>query len=247
MATLESLKGTETINDKRYYLIGDHKYPSVTTVLGTMTDKSGLDEWRKRVGNEEADRISKLSANRGTVMHQMIEYFLESDGETVRDRLLDAQHKIVAFVKEEGFTEEELSIGRKLFYSFYNNGLFDKIAEIVSIEETLYSHKMGGYAGRVDNIYKSTLAHLIILDFKTSRKRKKKEWIKNYYMQIAAYFIAYWEMYGVRPHSGEIWIGVENDEPQIFEITWEEIKEHAKDFLELVKEYHKLYPLPENI
>jgi genome maintenance exonuclease 1 len=247
MATAESLTQTQTINGKRYYLIGKNKYPSVTTILGSMTDSSGLDKWRKRVGEEEADRISKFSANRGTVMHQMIEYFLGSELDTQKERLLEAQQLIIEFANEQGFSDEELEVGRKLFYSFYNNGLFDKINRVVSIEETLYSHQMGGYAGRVDNIYENDKAHLLILDFKTSRKRKKKEWIENYFMQIAAYFLAYWEMNGVKPNGGEIWIGVENDEPQIFEITWEDIQEYGKKFLGMVKDYHKQYPLTENI
>jgi genome maintenance exonuclease 1 len=247
MATAESLSITQTINGKRYYIIEENKYPSVTTVLGAMTDSSGLDAWRKRVGEEEADRISKFSANRGTIMHQMIEYFLGSEKDSQKERLKEAQTLIIDFSKEEGFTEEELDMGRRLFYSFYNNGFFDKISKVVSIEETLYSHQMGGYAGRVDNIYENAKAHLLILDFKTSRKRKKKDWIKNYFLQISAYFMAYWEMHGIKPHGGEIWIAVENDEPQIFEITWEDIQEYGKEFLGMVKEYHKLYPLPENI
>jgi genome maintenance exonuclease 1 len=102
---------------------------------------------------------------------------------------------------------------------------------------------MGGYAGRVDSIYENFLSHLLILDFKTSRKKKKKDWIKNYYMQISAYFLAYWEMYGVRPTGGEIWIAVEDDEPQIFEVTWDDIKVYGKEFLSLVKKYHELNPL----
>ena len=170
MATSESLQQTETINGKRYYLIGDHIYPSVTTILGSMTDSSGLDKWRQRVGEEEADRVSKFSANRGTIMHQMIEYYLGSELEGNRERLLEAQQKILEFVNEEGFTQEELEVGRRLFYSFYNNGLFTRISRVISIEETLYSHQMGGYAGRVDNIYENTFSHLLILDFKTSRK-----------------------------------------------------------------------------
>jgi genome maintenance exonuclease 1 len=248
MATSESLQQTETINGKRYYVIGKNKYPSVTTVLGSMTDSSGLDDWRKRVGEEEADRISKFSANRGTIMHQMIEFYLGSTLEGNRQRLREAQEKIIEFAKEEGFSEEELEVGRRLFYSFYNNGLFNRISKVISIEETLYSHQMGGYAGRVDNIYENTFAHLLILDFKTSRKQKKKDWIKNYFMQIAAYFLAYWEMHGVKPKGGEIWIAVENDEPQIFEVTWEDIKVYGKEFLSLVKKYHELNPLqPEYI
>lgn len=245
MATTESISQTETINGKRYYIIGKDKYPSVTTILGSMTDSTGLDEWRLRVGAEEADRISTFSANRGTIMHQMIEYYLGSTKPTNKERLLESQHLIISFVDKEGFTADELSVGRKLFYSFYNNGLFDRINRVVSIEETLYSPLMGGYAGRVDNIYENKSLQLLILDFKTSRKKKKKDWIKNYFMQISAYFLAYWNMHGIKPTGGEIWIAVENDEPQIFEVTWEDIKEYGKEFLSLVKQYHKLNPLPQ--
>jgi len=244
MATSESLSLTETINGKRYYAIGENRYPSVTTVLGSMTDKSGLDEWRANVGEAEADRISTFSANRGTIMHQMIEFYLGCEFTTNRERLLYAQKKIIEFSNEEGFTNEELEVGRRLFYSFYNNGLFNRISKVISIEETLYSHQMGGYAGRVDNIYENTFSHLLILDFKTSRKQKKKEWIENYFMQIAAYFLAYWEMHGIKPKGGEIWIAVENGDPQIFEVTWDDIKIYAKKFLSLVKQYHELNPLP---
>jgi hypothetical protein len=244
MATIESLQGTENINGKRYYIIGEHKYPSVTTILGSMSDSSGLDEWKKRVGEDEANRISKFSANRGTIMHQMIEFYLGCEFTTNREKLLYAQKKIIEFSNEEGFTSEELEVGRRLFYSFYNNGLFNRIKRVVSIEETLYSHQMGGYAGRVDNIYENVLSHLLILDFKTSRKQKKKEWIENYFMQIAAYFLAYWEMHKVKPNGGEIWIAVENDDPQVFEVTWDDIKIYAKKFLSLVKQYHELNQLP---
>jgi genome maintenance exonuclease 1 len=244
MATAHSLQQTETINGKRYYVIGKNKYPSVTTVLGSMTDSSGIDEWRKRVGEEEANRISKFSANRGTVMHQMIEFYLGSTLKGNRERLIEAQEKIIEFVKAEGLSEEELEVGRRLFYSFYNNGLFNRIKRVISIEETLYSHQMGGYAGRVDNIYENEFSHLLILDFKTSRKQKKKEWIENYFMQIAAYFLAYWEMHKVKPNGGEIWIAVENDDPQVFEVTWDDIKIYSKKFLSLVKQYHELNQLP---
>ena len=76
MATATSLARTVNINGKRHYKIGDKQpLPSVTTVLSTMSDNSGLDAWRARVGNAAADRISKFSANRGSIMHQMIEYF----------------------------------------------------------------------------------------------------------------------------------------------------------------------------
>jgi genome maintenance exonuclease 1 len=249
MATAESLATTETINGKRYYNIGEGiKYPSVTTILGAMTDKSGIDKWRKRVGEEKADAISKFSANRGTVMHQLCEYFLGSDKETQRDRLMDAQTQIGTFVIDNGYTEEETTIGRKLFFNFYNSKCFDRIANVVSIEDTLFSPLMGGYAGRVDIIYENEKGHLVILDFKSSKKPKKEEWIENYKMQIAAYSLAYWEMNGRKPKGGEIWISNEADGfPQVFEMSFDDITKYGKMFLELVKEFHNKFPLIPNI
>ncbi len=249
MATKESLATTETINGKRYYNIGEGiKYPSVTTILGAMTDKSGIDKWRKRVGEEKADAISKFSANRGTVMHQLCEYFLGSDKETQRDRLMDAQIKIGPFVEENGFTEEETTIGRKLFFNFYNSKCFDRIANVVSIEDTLFSPLMGGYAGRVDIIYENEKGHLVILDFKSSKKPKKEDWIENYKMQIAAYSLAYWEMNKRKPKGGEIWISNEADGfPQVFEMSFDDITKYGKMFLNLVKQFHTKFPLDLNI
>lgn len=249
MATTQSLATTEIINGKRYYNIDEgKKYPSVTTILGSMTDKSGIAEWRKRVGDKEADRISNFSANRGTVMHQLNEYFLGSKKKTARERLIEAQKLILSFSEENCFTDEEVTVGRKLFFNFYNNGCFNRIRKVVSIEDTLYSPVMGGYAGRVDVIYENDKAHLVVLDFKSSRKPKKEEWIENYKMQIAAYSLAYWEMNGIKPHGGEIWISNEADEfPQIFEMSFKDITFYGKKFLELVKEFHKKYPLLQNI
>ncbi len=241
MATAEGLSKTVTLKGKRYYDVGIGKLlPSVTTILGTMTDKSGLDKWRASVGEAKANEISTKSANRGTVMHQMIEYFLLSPCTDRGDRLRDAQEKTAAFVQEKGFTDEEAAIGRKLFYNFYNWGSFDDIAEVVSIEETLHSTKAGGYAGRVDTIYRKKTGELVISDYKTSRKPKKTEWIGNYFMQAAAYFVAYWEMTGVRPAGCEIWISNEDDaEPQIFTMGPAQVKQHAHDFLKLVSAFHK--------
>lgn len=243
MATAEGLSRTVKIKGRRYYDVGvDKLFPSVTTILGAMTDKSGLDEWRKRVGEEKAAEISKFSANRGTVMHQMIEYYLLSGEGDRSARLKEAQEKIIEFSKMEGYTEEETEVGRRLFYNFYNWGSFDDIAEVVSIEETLYCYREGGYAGRVDTIYRKGDGRLIISDYKTSKKPKKLEWIEGYLIQASAYFVAYWEMTGERPSGCEIWISNEQDpEPQIFEMDLPMVKANAAKFLKMVKEFHRLH------
>lgn len=242
MSTSESLQRTITLHGRRYYDVGVNRLlPSVTTILGKMTDKSGLDKWRNSVGDIEADRISKFSANRGTIMHQMIEYFLEKHSLEKKDRLKFAQTNIVEFVKREGYTDDELNVGRMLFYNFYNAGIFDRIKQVLSIEETLWSIQMGGYAGRVDTIYEDFNGNIIILDFKTSKKPKKEDWIESYFMQISAYFIAYWERTGIKPGGGSIWISCEDGTSQIFDMNTTMIKRFSKKFLLLVEEFHKRY------
>ncbi len=245
MATQEALGNTVSINGKRYYNVdGVNRYPSVTTILGSMSDHSGLDEWRKNVGNEKADAVSKFGANRGTIMHQLNEYYLSCPSHDKREKLKAAQQQIIGFVADGGFTEAEMICGRKLFFNLYNSGLFETIKEVVSLEDMLYSHRMGGYAGRVDTIFIDNQDRLLILDFKSSSKPKKKDWILNYFRQIAAYFIAYWEMTGKKPNGGQIWMSNEEDhEPQVFEVTLEDIKIHGAEFLIMVKNFHATYPL----
>ena len=249
MSTQQSLQKTVQINGKRYYVIDENtKYPSVTTILGSLTDKSGIDEWKRRVGEEEAERISKYSANRGTIMHQLCEYYLTSEMETSEDRIFDAKEKLNIFIKENEFTESEIACGEKLFYNFYDNGYFNKIESVIAAEDMLFSHRMGGYAGRVDIIYRNKNSHPVILDFKSATKPKKEDWIENYKLQISAYFIAYWEMTGEKPESGEIWISNEYDSfPQIFTLSFEELKYYSKKFLQMVKSYHEQYSHIENI
>lgn len=245
MATAESLNLTETIDNKRYYNIlaeGRHlKLPSVTTILGAMTDHSGLDAWRKRIGEEEADRITKFSANRGTCMHQKLEYWFLSDIKDRKRRFDDVGRKMLEFVKKEGYTAEELACGDKLFDSLYLCGFFERVDSIIEMENTLYSLEQGGYAGRVDCVYRNKEGKNVLLDFKTARRKKTQEYLTNYYLQLSAYFLAYYQMYGVVLDHAELWIAVENDIPQLVVVTKDELKSWLRHFLLLVKKYHEKY------
>lgn len=244
MATAESLNHTETIDNKRYYNIVDkegksYKFPSVTTIIGAMSDKSGLENWRKRVGDAEADRISRFSANRGTCMHQKLEYWFTSNIEDKKERLISVNEQMNEFVKENGYTQEELKCGNGLFNSLYVCGFFNKVQEIVEMEETLWSATAGGYAGRVDCIYKDKDGKLVLLDFKTARHKKRDEWLSGYYLQLSAYYLAYAEMYGIKLDRAELWIAVENDAPQLVEISQSELRTWLNHFLRMVKAYHE--------
>lgn len=245
MATQESLELTESIDNKRYYNITKdavvHKLPSVTTIIGAMTDNSSIEMWRKRVGEAEADRITRFSANRGTCMHQKLEYWFTSDIKDERKRMLDVNQKMDAFVRENSFTAEEYKCGNELFYSLMVCGFFDRVGRIVEMEDTLYSFTYGGYAGRVDCVYESITGDNVLLDFKTARHKKRRDWIQNYYYQLGAYFVAYYQMYKVKLDYAELWIAVENDSPQLVHVSQQELIESAKVFLNLVKAYHAKY------
>jgi CRISPR/Cas system-associated exonuclease Cas4 (RecB family) len=162
-------------NGKRQY-VGDSgkPVPSVTTVLSDTGDKTALINWRKRVGDEEANRISRESAGLGTKVHNAIEkYILQEEYEIKGNNFIS--------VMAESMTTEMI-----------NNGL-TKVDELWGVEVGLIAE--GLYAGTSDaiGIYEGEEA---IIDFKTSKKIKPRKWIEDYFMQGCAYALAHNEMMG---------------------------------------------------
>ena len=160
---------TETINKKRFYVTPDgNKYPSITTVLSGRA-KEGIMAWRKRVGEDVANNIMRTAAKRGTAVHELCEDYLNN--------------------KELG-NQEVLPLA---MFTLLKPKL-DNINNIVMQEGGLYSDKWG-IAGRVDCIadYDGKLS---VIDFKTSTKEKKEEWIENYFIQCTAYCEMFEERYG---------------------------------------------------
>jgi len=183
---------TETINGGRYYVTptGD-KYPSITTVLSILSKKAIM-EWRKRVGAEEANKISTQAARRGTNVHQMCEDYLNNKPHI--------NHKTMPVDKEM------FSTLQPILDKYINN--------IHTQEATLFSDYLG-VAGRVDSIAEFD-GRLSVIDFKTSRKTKKKEWISNYFQQASAYCVMYEERTGTPIDQIVILIAVDDEEPQVF-------------------------------
>jgi genome maintenance exonuclease 1 len=182
---------TETINGKRHYVTPEGKYPSITSVLSVLS-KDSIMAWRKRVGEEEANRISTQAARRGTNVHQMCEDYLNNE--------LDMSK----------FMPNEKDMFKPL-----KETLDKHIGTIYAQEAPLYSNYLG-IAGRVDCIAEWD-GRLSIIDFKTSRKLKKKEWIHSYFQQATAYAIMWEERTGIPIDKIVIAITVDDeDEPQIF-------------------------------
>ena len=162
--------GTTTTESGRTYTVSESEfYPSITTILG-HGKKQSLMEWRERVGEEEANRISRKAAVNGTKVHNLVE------------KLLNNEH--IDLSKETPLTTMSFGALEKI--------LRKNLGTIYATECALYS-KYLGVAGRVDcvGVFNDNLS---IIDFKTSRRRKYKNQIENYFMQEAAYAIMFEEL-----------------------------------------------------
>ena len=230
-------------DDLRFYQVTEGekviaKLPSVTTVLGQTKDQSGLDKWRQKVGEAEADRISTLSMNRGTIMHRLIELYKGTSGEANK-RLIVLKDLAKEDDECNQFSTEEngalyLAEAWKFFYKFYFNSsdYFDRVKKVLEAETFLWTTKAGGWAGTVDNISEMTDGLIKIIDYKNSRKPKQEHWIQDYFIQTGAYFIAYWDRTGIKADGAEIWIANEEDNlPQCFSLTQEDLEFYSKEFM----------------
>jgi len=218
-----------TLLGKRFYEVeGAGTFPSVTTILSSTGDKSGLDRWRKRVGEDEAKRIGTEATNRGTVMHRLLELYLGEDLSMDKKDLL----KIIiekSRVDEEilQFDDRAKRVGWDLFLKFYNKeNFFPTIQETIFQERFLWFNQGEfGYAGTVDNFSLLTCGNKKIIDFKTAKKPKQEDYVMDYKLQVSAYSIAIWQRYGIKPDGAEIWIANElDDEPQKFILSLDDVK-----------------------
>lgn len=152
----------------------DEPVPSVTTILDSTADKTHLIEWKKRVGEEEANRQSQQAAGLGTKVHNAIEKYIKGQ-------------------EWDNFGNNLVSVlARKMTLSMIEQG-FSKANEIWGVEVGLLAR--GLYAGTTDSVGVYDGAESII-DYKTSKKLKKREWIEDYFLQGCAYSLAHNEMYG---------------------------------------------------
>ena len=187
----------------RYYTDPEgNKYYSVTTVLSIL-NKEAIMAWRKRVGEEEANIISGKASRRGTKVHSIVEKYLSNEDTT--DFLPHIRQSL-----------ENL-----------RPVLDESISKIYSLEAALYSDHLG-IAGRCDCVAEYNGVPSII-DFKTSRKPKKKEWIHSYFAQGAAYAIMWEERTGMSIPNIVIVMDVDHEKPEVF-------VEHRDNWTKLLKD-----------
>ena len=190
---LKDLK-TENIEGKRYYVTPKgNKYVSITSLLGNLS-KQSIIEWRRRVGEAEANKISRQASSRGTRVQNICESYIKN---------------------QEGILEGVLPDAIDMFNSILP--LLDRIDNIHVAEGALYSDDLG-VAGRTDLIGEFD-EKLSVIDYKTSRKRKTWEMCHAYFMQGAFYAHAYEELTGISINDIVIIMAVESDKPLLFRET----------------------------
>ena len=206
---LADLKSQTFPDGKRYYTTPDGvKLPSVTTVIGAKK-KEAIMKWRKRVGEEEANKISRKATSRGTNVHTLCERYLNN--EQLGMIMPDAKEMFLPL-----------------------KPILDRIDNIHYQECALWSIALG-MAGRVDCIGEFD-GVLSVIDFKTSKKVKKKEDIGDYFAQCVAYACMYEELIGAGIEQIVIIMAVEDSEPLVF---IEKTEDHLNTLLEFIKFYRE--------
>ena len=208
----------ETIDGVRYYSVPDEdellKLVSITSITSHF-NKEIFVNWRKKVGNEEADRITKAATSRGTDMHTLTEHYLKNENLPTVQPISDFLFKIA-------------------------KGKLNKIDNIHALEGALYSKELG-IAGTVDCIAEYD-GELAIIDFKTSKKPKPRNWIEHYFVQCMAYGCMLYELTGISVkklviimacENGECVIYEERDKAKYIRLLQQYIRKFVNDKLEL--------------
>jgi hypothetical protein len=200
----------------RVYEVVGTKLPSVTTILGATKDQEFLKKWKAKVGEAKAEEIKNLSSRRGTAMHKYLECYIESKGyEDLTD--IGVQAKPMA--------QKIIDIGLAPVDEWYGS------------EVTLYYP--GLYAGSTDLVCRHNGMDTII-DFKQANRPKNKDWIEDYYLQIAAYCMAHDYVYGSAIQQGIIMVCTPDLYFQEFKFKDHELRQWKHKFLKRLDMYHEL-------
>ena len=208
---LPDLQSITQPDGKRYYTTPSGiRLPSVTTVVGAQS-KQAIMEWRKRVGEEEANRKTRIATSRGTSVHNLCEKYLLN--EPLPNSMPDAKAMFLTIKPH-----------------------LHRINNVHYIEQSLWSENVG-MAGKVDCIAEFD-GVLSVIDHKTSSRHKTKEDILSYFWQTTAYALFYEELVGKPINNLVVIMAVENGEPLIFQ---EKTKDHVRGLYDAIKFYRNQY------
>jgi len=199
--------------DGRKYLVDNVKVPSVTTILSATKDMTQLNDWRRRVGNEEANKIMKKASTVGTEMHQVLEYALNGEG----------------YYNDM----EEGSRPRMMAKTILDNIKIDEVwGNEVSLE---YKNKFAGTCDLTAIAYGKPS----IVDWKQANRPKREEWVEDYKLQLGAYYLAHTTNYGPI-EQGVIAICTRDLQYQEFRLSEADLQDYGGKFLDRLERFHKL-------
>ncbi len=215
--TYPTLKRVTAKNGQRQYTGDDDQpVPSVTTVLSDTGDKTALINWRKRVGDAEANRISQEAAGLGTKVHNALEKYVLNE-----DYDISGNNHISVMAKN-------------MLDEMIDKGL-SQVNEIWGVEVALIAK--GLYAGTSDAVGMFNGVESII-DFKTAKKIKKREWIEDYFMQGCAYALAHNEMFGTNIKQVAILMIDREGKYADFVINGDEFEEYCNKWAMRLADYY---------
>jgi len=200
----------------RYYDFQGMRLPSVTTVLAKTKNQAYLTRWKNKVGHDKAEQIKNLSSKRGTAMHKFLESHIQGTGYDDLTAIGCEAKPMAQKIMEMGLTP---------------------ISEYYGSEVML--HYPGLYAGSTDLVCNHNGLETIV-DFKQANRPKKKEWIEDYYAQIAAYAMAHDAYYGSTIQQGVIMICTPDLYYQEFKVEGADLKKWKHKFLKRLDHYHEL-------
>lgn len=205
------LKSETTDSGRLYTTPEGNRYKSITTVLSHY-NKQGIYEWRKAVGEEYANKVSRRAADRGTKVHKICEDYLNNEIPELKMQLMMPDLKEL-FFKIKPIIDEN-------------------VGKVYTQEQALYSDKLR-IAGRVDLIAEWN-GKVAVIDYKTSTKQKDEENIQNYFMQCTAYALMFAERTGIWIDDIVVLIATEEGPAQVFE---RQIHDYRQPLIEMIDKY----------
>ena len=207
---------TDVDTGTRYYDFQGIRLPSVTTILAKTKNQAYLTRWKNKVGHEQAEAIKNLSSKRGTSMHKFLESHIQGVGYDDLTPIGCEAKPMAQKIIEVGLAPVSESFGSEVMLHY--PGLYAGATDLVCCHDGLET----------------------IVDFKQSNRPKKKEWIEDYYAQIAAYAMAHDAYYGSTIRQGVIMICTPDLYYQEFRITDQDLRTWKHKFLKRLDHYNEL-------
>lgn len=214
----ESLLRNDSPEGRKYVTAAGDSLPSVTTVLDATKDKSYLDAWVKNVGEEEANRIKNEAAMVGTHMHGCLERFIKHRPIEVPTSWLAVKGYRMAMTLAENF--------------------FPNLTEVWGSEVNVYYPQK--YAGSTDmaGVYRNKSA---IVDFKQANRMKKRDWIEDYFHQLAAYALAHDAVHGTEIEQGVVLMASQDGQVQEFVSVGREWAQYKQAWFARLEGFYALH------